>query len=57
MFKSRKLIFGHINRLPNYVASVDNQSKFVQDVRSLCVVPIFSHDSAMDNPNSLVGIV
>lgn len=44
VFKSQQIVYSNnIKYLSRYVAGLDNLSKFVKDVRSILITPIFGH--------------
>jgi hypothetical protein len=44
VFKSQEIVWSNnIKQLSQYVAGLDNQTKFIKDVRSILITPVFGH--------------
>ena len=55
VFKNQKIVYGYVKQLGNFIPGLDNQSKYIKEVNTICVVPIFGHNSESEE-NNLIGI-
>ena len=56
VFRTHKIVSGTVKQLRNFIPGLDNQSKYVKDVRTICIVPVFGHVIEHSGKVNLVAI-